>query len=115
MSTTHTFIYTHALDTATPTGLLRNELQNKQDDFMKPMVEILKFSIDVARYASSIHSKSVRFALNMFRLVTILCAYNDEGNKRVKSNIPNLKSTVQSLSSTSTLNFNNNTHTHTHT
>ena len=43
---------------------------------MSPLIRILKFAINIATHkTSSIHSKSACFVLSMFRLATILSAY----------------------------------------
>ena len=60
----------------TPFGLLQNELLTSRDVVMSPLIRILKFAISIATHkTSSIHSKSACFVLSMFRLATILSAY----------------------------------------
>ena len=62
----------------TPTGLLENELLTSRDVVMSPLIRILKFAINIATHkTSSIHSKSACFVLSMFRLATILSAYEE--------------------------------------
>ena len=60
----------------TSTGLLQNELLRSRDVVTSSWIRILKFAVDIAKHkTSSIHSNSTRFVLSMFRLATVLSAY----------------------------------------